>query len=197
MELIYADGSPFSRIVRVLADEWGLPVAVREVGFPLPPDVDRLTPLGQVPLLLRDGAPPLFPTLTIIEHLAPMAAAGAPFAWGGNERARLLIALAAGDAVAQAGYIGWAGLGPVSPNVLGFDLRTRAVGRFNATMRWLEPQVAADSVTGLAIAVFLDWARSRGVAGVELDRETSLPFLALLARPALAATAPRPFDPDR
>lgn len=194
MELIYVDGSPFSRIVRVLIAAWGLPVALREVGFPLPKAVDALTPMGQVPLLLRGDAPPIFPTLLIIEHLAAMAPKGAPFPITG-ERARLVVALTAGDALAQAAYIGWAGLGPVGPNVLGFDLRDRLVRRFNGVAGWLAQQAPPDTVTGLALAVLLDWARSRGVEGVAAEAPALRDILELLERPEVAATAPRPYAP--
>lgn len=192
MELLFTDGSPFARLVRVLIGVWQLPISTRDVGFPLPEEVDRLTPLGQVPVLIRDDGLPLFPTLNIVEHLAAMAGPGVPFAYHGKEREDLTVALAAGDAVAQAAYLGWAGLGPVGPNRLGLDLRARNLGRFNGTVRWLAERAEAETVTGLAIAVFLGWAGSRNVEGVELDHPSTAAFRALLERPEVAATAPRP-----
>lgn len=80
MKLLDVDGSPFARIVRILIGAWQLQVSLQEVDFPLPTDVDALTPMGQVPLLLREGEPPLFPTLNIIEHLARLASEMANFA---------------------------------------------------------------------------------------------------------------------
>ncbi len=57
MELHYIDGSPFSRIVRVLALEHRLPVTTREITeFPPPPALQALNPMWQVPVLI-DGDP--------------------------------------------------------------------------------------------------------------------------------------------
>ncbi|MEX0302532.1 MAG: glutathione S-transferase N-terminal domain-containing protein [Leisingera sp.] len=192
MELVYLDGSPFARIVRILIQEWKLPVVCTEVCFPLPPEIDALTPLGQVPLLLREGQQALFPTLNIIECLSRFAAEGGEFQYSGQTRETLVVALSAGDSLAQAAYQHWSGLGPVSDNGLGFEPGARNLDRFTRSVRWLAENAEAEKIVCLAVAVFLYWARDRKVADLDLDDACIGRFETFFSRPSFKATIPRP-----
>lgn len=190
MKLYYVDGSPFARIIRILIIEWRLDVAVEEVSFPLPPEIDALTPLGQVPLLVEDGAAPVFPTLNIIERIAPLAPADAPFPYDGGARANLTIALSAGDALGQAAYQRWSGLGHVAEDKLGFDPGARNLGRFERVMAWLAAQERTEEVVCLVATVFLQWAQNRGVIDLVEDRRFGR-FRAFMERESFVGTMPR------
>lgn len=194
MELLYVDGSPLARIVRILIAEWQLPVALREVDFPLPPELDELTPMGQVPLLLMPEQNPLFPTFNIIEYLATLAPEGVPFGYNNSGRMNLVIALTAGDALAHAAYERWSGLGQVSFNSLGFETGARNIERFNRTVAWLVDRVETNTLVSLVVAILLDWARDRKVVGVDTRNTYTERFVGILSRPLVAATAPRPHN---
>ena len=194
MELIYVDGSPFARLVRILIREWELPVTTREVPFPLPPDVETLTPMGQVPLLLNRGDEPCFPTLRIVDTLLPLVTFENGVPINDRQRALLPVALTAGDALVQAAYQEWAGLESNSANALGFDPAARNLGRFNRSVEWLHERVEVLSIVGITMAVFLDWARNRAVVGVDLTTAAAGDFLTLTDRPSFRSTVPRPFD---
>ena len=192
LKLLYVDGSPFARIVRILIGAWQLQVSLQEVDFPLPSDVEALTPMGQVPLLLRAGERPLFPTLNIIEHLARLAPESAEFRYANQDREALVIALSAGDALVSGAYQAWSGLRPVASNALGFETGARNLERFNRTVGWLNDHAEGGRAVDVAIAVFLYWALDRKVAGADTRLIAADRYAALLARPAVAATAPRP-----
>ena len=63
LELHYIDGSPFARIIRILAREHR--VAMREteiVEFPPSDSFLAINPLGQVPVLMAADGQAFFPT---------------------------------------------------------------------------------------------------------------------------------------
>ncbi|MCG7522504.1 glutathione S-transferase N-terminal domain-containing protein [Ruegeria sp. Ofav3-42] len=192
MELIYVDGSPFARVVRILVHEWRLAVKCTEVSFPLPPETEALTPMGQVPLLLREGQPPLFPTLNIIEHMSSLVAGDVPFPHNDQTRENLVIALSAGDVLAQAAYQQWSGLGQIAENGLGFEPGARNLDRFFRTICWLSEKAEVEAIASMVAAVFLYWARDRGVAGLELADARFDRFEPLFSRPSFQFTKPRP-----
>lgn len=193
-QLVYVDGSPFARFLRILNREWTLGLDEREIKeFPLPPEVLELNPLGQVPVLVRDGKDSVFPTFQIFETLRAHAPSGAydPL----REQQSLLVALALGDALVAARYQEWAGLGSVSENRLGFDPKDRNLTRVHASLSWLATRLSdPQSVPAFAVSVFLLWAESRG----RLDKPAPPKLTSFAAenamRPSFQATAPETWN---
>ncbi len=194
MELLYLAGSPFSRIPRILILEWDLDIPTREVDFPIPADIEDANPMGQAPVLLRPPKPPLFLTLNIIEHLAPLAGPDVPFLYRSKDRAHTAIALAAGDAVVAAAQVQWSGLGRVTQNKLGWNPMERNLLRFNRTMAWLAVRTPPDSFVALVAAAMMYWAKDRPVDGVTTDGQAADRFLPLATRPSFKATMPPPLQ---
>lgn len=208
MDLHYIDGSPFSRILRVLALEHRLPVAAHEITqFPPPPDLQVLNPMWQVPVLILRGEV-LFPTRIALDGLlsqvtAPHPEVAATVSRPGQDRADeqvLAVILTMGDALAAHHYLDWAGFGPVGRNRLGFNPTERYMQRVLATLDWLEEKLTVAqgfqpghiSVQDIALAVFLLWTDSRG----PIDWRGRPGIEALVARlqprPSFQSTAPRP-----
>ncbi|WP_443190246.1 glutathione S-transferase N-terminal domain-containing protein [Pseudomonas indica] len=74
MQLIYAAASPFARKVRVLASETGLLPGIELIGTAVLPvtlneQINRLNPLGKIPVLLTDDGEALFDSRVICEYL--------------------------------------------------------------------------------------------------------------------------------
>ncbi|MCY1126708.1 glutathione S-transferase family protein [Frigidibacter sp. RF13] len=202
----YVDGSPFARMLRVMARELGLAMEEREViDFPPAPAFFEVNPLGQVPVLMVDGAPH-FPTEIAMEAMGDKAATfqevPLPFrlsAYPLNDRQLLAVILALGDQIAGIRYRIWAGLKPVGPNRLGFDMDARGRERVTATLDWLESRLLSDgflseglSLPDIAFACLILWTESRGpIAWRGRPRlETLVDRLA--GRKSFRDTAPRP-----
>ena len=207
MELHYIDGSPFSRIVRVLALEHRLPVTTREITeFPPPPALQALNPMWQVPVLI-DGDQVLFPTRIVIDALLDHVPALQPevarsVSRPGNARGDeqiLAVILTMGDALAAHHYLEWAGFGPLGKNRLGFSPPERHMERVAATLDWLEDRLGGGgflpgviSVQDIALACFILWTESRGPIPWR-GRPRIEALVALLEpRPSFQATTPRP-----
>ena len=190
--LLYFDGSPFARFVRILAMEWGVEMSCEEIKvFPFEDALFDETPFGQVPVLY-DGDDVLFPTQIIVERLAERAGIGL-------ERQKLAVALQMGDALVAAKYQEWAGLGPVAENFLGFDPAARHMERVFRTLDWFADCDAPEGVSAhiVAVAVFLLWAESRGPIPWRGDawREALVDFCA--KRASFRATEPTAWEPER
>ena len=192
MELIYVDGSPFARVIRILILEWKLAIECTEVAFPLPPETDELTPMGQVPVLVREGQPPLFPTLNIVECLSRLVSDSVPFPYNDKTRENLVISLYAGEALGQAAYQQWSGLGQSAENGLGFEPGTRNLHRFTRTIDWLLERAEIEDIATMVAAVFLFWARDRKVAGLQLPDAQFDKVEPLFSRSSFQLTKPRP-----
>lgn len=207
----YVDGSPFARMLRVLARETGLAMdEIEIVEFPPPPEFFTLNPMGQVPVLVIDGTP-RFPTETSLAAIMEAAAAqGLPshlapgLARPGNvldDRQVLSVIFALGAEMVALNYRRWAGLAPSGPNRLGFDLDARALKRIAAALDWLTALLGPEgfrpdglSVQDVALTCILLWADSRG--GPAWRGRPALDALAdrLALRPSFTATAPRAWE---
>lgn len=207
LELHYIDGSPFARIVRILAREHG--IAMREieiVDFPPSDSFLEINPLGQVPVLIADGVAH-FPTRIVIDallaHVANppkgVAAVIARDAHRGGDEQTLAVILAMGDALAAHHYAKWAGIGPVGQNQLGFDPAERNMARALRTLDWLEKrlqdgafQPGQISVQDIALAAFILWSESRGPIAWRGRAQMERLVGGLADRGSFVATAPRP-----
>lgn len=189
MELLYLDGSPFARITRVLAREWGVPVTETELPFPLPERHFDIAPLGQVPVLVEDGTA-LFPTAIIIDRLADHAGHTI------RDPQALATTLAWGDALVAAFYQTWAGLGPATRNTLGFDPATRNLSRTDPFLDWIAPRLSESKpdAAEFALACILDWTDSRHPIPWQGRPPVDALMAQLAAHPSLTETTPRPWD---
>lgn len=200
-------GSPFARMVRVLARELGVPIREMVVAdFPPDPALLDINPLGQVPALVVDAGV-YFPTEIALAALGDAASLSgpvpAPLRLSGYDLSRrqlLSVVLALGDQIVARQYRGWAGLAPSGPNRLGFDMDKRALERIATTLSWLEARVtpagfdpAGLTLSDIALACLLMWTDARGPIpwrgrpGLEalVDR--------LAQRESFAATVPPPY----
>lgn len=209
LELHYIDGSPFARIVRILAREHG--IAMREievVEFPPSDDFLKLNPLGQVPVLTADGVA-YFPTRIAIDALLGrvadpvegVAAAIAREDHRAEDQQDLAVILAMGDALAAHHYAKWAGIGPVGRNRLGFDPAERNMLRALRTLDWLENrmrdasfQPGHVSVQDVALAAIILWTESRGSIAWRGRPQMERLVDTLASRASFAATVPRPHN---
>jgi glutathione S-transferase len=207
VELHYIDGSPFARIVRILAREHA--VAMREIEiseFPPPEQFLELNPLGQVPVLIAEGVA-YFPTRIAIEALLArlsnpnkgIATAIARTNEQVKDEQDLAVILAMGDALAAHHYAGWAGIGPVNRNRLGFDPAQRNMVRALRTLDWLEARMQEGGfqpghicVQDIALAAFILWTESRGA--IEWRGRPKIERLvgSLEGRSSFVRTTPRP-----
>ena len=207
MDLHYIDGSPFARIVRVLAREHGVDwKEIEIVEFPPADSYLDLNPLGQVPVLV-DGGRAYFPTRVVIDVLlssvrdaggvvaTSVARADHPV----EDEQVLAVILAMGDALAAHHYYRWAGIGPVDRNRLGFDPAERNMVRVYRTLDWLEDRLNATgfrpdviSVQDIALTCFILWTESRGP--IEWRGRVKMESVVgrLESRSSFRSTVPRP-----
>lgn len=205
----YVDGSPFARMIRVLARELTLEMAeVEMTEFPPPPAFFALNPLGQVPVLIRDGIA-LFPTDIALAALTEAAAATSDAAVPPGlreiapslaDRQLLSVILSLGDQIAALRYRGWAGLTPVNPNRLGFDLDARAEARIAHALDWLGARIGTQGfrddgigLADIALACLLLWTESRGPIPWRGRPGIETMVSRMAARDSFVATAPRPW----
>jgi glutathione S-transferase len=207
MDLHFIDGSPFARIVRILAREHKIVVNELEITeFPPPDSFHELNPLGQVPVLVDNGAA-YFPTRIVIDALlSKVPTSGSDVAGEvSREKCRLrdeqllAVILGMGDVLAAHHYARWAGIGPVDRNRLGFDPAERNMVRVLRTLDWLETRIAGRgfhpgkiSIQDIAFACLILWTESRGA--IDWRGRSRLEKLVqnLENRQSFVATQPRP-----
>jgi len=208
LELHYIDGSPFARIIRILAREHR--VAMREteiVEFPPSDSFLAINPLGQVPVLMAADGQAFFPTriaiAALLERLSTpskeVATAIARTSERDKDEQDLAVILAMGDALAAHHYARWAGIGQVDENELGFDPAQRNMTRALRTLDWLAKRMQDGrfqsdliSVQDIALASFILWTESRGP--IEWRGRPQIENLIgrLENRVSFVATRPRP-----
>lgn len=164
-------------MVRVLVRELGIECAeVAITEFPPAPAYFAINPLGQVPALeTEDGT--RFPTKIILDYLIGLPRTSDVVVAGSVRRSGdrwqdeqcLAVLLAMGDALATMKYQGWAGLGPVGENLIGFDPADRHRERVQKTLDWLENAAQPSgfipgvlSVQDIALACIILWTEARG-----------------------------------
>jgi len=207
MHLHYIDGSPFARMIRVLAREHGVALDEIEVTrFPPPESFLAINPMGQVPALVVGGKT-YFPTRIALEALleridAPASGIAAAISRPDSrldDDQLLAVIHAMGDALAAHHYAKWAGTGPVDRNQLGFDPARRNMVRVLATLDWLEQRLTPDgfqpghiSVQDVALACLILWSESRGPIAWRGRPRIGALIARLQDRPSFQSTIPRP-----
>ncbi len=208
--LHYLPGSPFARILRVLAREHGLPLdEVAVTDFPPPAAYFAVNPLGQVPVYERDGTGH-FPTAVALEamfddiaDLPPRPDLAPSLARPGHrlEDLRLLhVILGLADQVVTWTYLDWTGLAQVRPSRVGYEIGPRTAQRLAATLDWLEARAGAGgfrpdglSAQDVAFACLILWTEARHPVPWR-GRPALEPLVdSLAARPSFAATTPPPW----
>ncbi len=207
LELHYIDGSPFARIVRILAREHrAMMREIEIIEFPPADGFLEINPLGQVPVLMAEGMA-YFPTRIAVAALLArletpseeVATAIARPNDAEKDEQDLAVILAMGDALAAHRYAGWAGIGPIDRNQLGFDPAERNMIRALRALDWLEGRMKAEgfqpghiSVQDIALAAFILWTESRGAIPWRGRPKIERLIGALEGRASFAATVPRP-----
>jgi len=106
-EALYLASSPYARKSLVCAHELGLDRALKVVSVETSPirsspEVNRATPLGKVPALLRDNGPNLFDSAVICEYFNSFVVGATQFPPTGEERWRSLRMHALADGLCDA-----------------------------------------------------------------------------------------------
>lgn len=179
MELHYLPGSPYARIARVLALEFGLDCAfVEDSGFP-PQRAETLNPAKQVPTLV-DGGRTVFGTRLICEYLldayrqaSPQSEPPVLFAPADRQArwdaAQVLVALetALASAVTRA-YLIWTGAEHRPDAAIPLDLAARELERTLSLLDWLEKAAlrkgflpGALSLHDIWLTCFIEWTEAR------------------------------------
>jgi glutathione S-transferase len=200
-------GSPFARMVRVLARELGQNMEEIVVDdFPPDPDLMRINPLGQVPVLVI-GQDARFPTDIALAALGDAAHQSAPVpaplrlsGYDLAHRQGLSVLLGLGDQIVARQYRLWAGVVSSGQNRLGFDLDQRAMVRIETTLNWLESRAtphgfdpAGLSLPDIALACILLWTESRGPIPWRGRPRLEGIVEAMSRRDSFAATVPPPY----
>ena len=70
MKLLYSPASPYAAKVRMAARQVGIELGTEKVETSAgPPELLAHNPLGKIPTLLRDGAPPIYDSIAIMHYL--------------------------------------------------------------------------------------------------------------------------------
>jgi len=214
MRLYYLPGSPYSRVVRIVALELDAPVElIEETEFP-PKLVRAFNPSMQVPTL-QDGARSLFGTRLIAEYLmaeysSPPSTGEPPFAakptrpsqhW---QDAQVLVALEALlVALVARSYLIWTGAEHRAKAAIRLDLASHEEERVYRLLDWLERKA---SPTGFAPGTFslqdiwlisaIGWTEAR--IAVEWRGRPSLESIVqrFAERRSVLATIPSVWQPD-
>jgi GST-like protein len=190
----YGWATPNSQRVSIMLEELGLPYEVRPVNIrareQFAPEVVALNPYGKIPILVEEGAPPLFESGAILLHLAETHGRFLPPA-GDPARAQtlawLMVALTSlGPFTGQAHH--WTGLAPEKPEAA----RRHTVGLVDRVYRLLDGRLSetrflAGADYSIADIAAYPWVAKRHWAEMTLDGRGHLArwFAEVGARPAV------------
>lgn len=190
----YGWATPNSQRVSIMLEELGVPYEVRPVNIrareQFAPEVVALNPYGKIPILVEEGAPPVFESGAILLHLAEahgrfLPAPGDP---GRTETLTWLMVVltSLGPFTGQAHH--WTGLAPEKPEVA----RKHTIGLVDRVHRLLDGRLAttqylAGEDYGIADIAAFPWIAKRHWAEMTLDDRPHLARWAaeVAARPAV------------
>lgn len=197
MELLYQTHSPYARKVLVFAHEAGLADRIDVVHHETSPTLRNETvfarnPLGKVPILLRDGQPPIFESDVICAYLDTLHGGRPLIPAEGEDRWKTLQVQAVAQGIAEAGIaVRWETVR--RPEALRFPaLRDGYVDKLVASYDWLERELDTDAavdVGHIAVATALAWIEFRSLPEFRRDRpRLSAWYEGFVHRPSMQAT---------
>jgi len=197
LQLLYQTHSPYARKVLVFAHEAGLAAGIEVIHHETSPTlrneaVFARNPLGKVPVLLRDGLPPLFDSDVICAWLDTVHDGRPLLPPAGEARWAALRLQAVAQGIADAGIaVRWETVR--RPEALRYPaLRDGHLAKLEASCDWLERELDVDApvdVGHIALATALDWLRFRDVLDFAAGRpRLSAWFEAFAARASMRAT---------
>lgn len=173
MKLLYQTHSPYARKTLVFAHEVGVAGGIEVVHRETSPtlrneEVFAQNPLGKVPVLLRDGFPPLFDSDVICAYLDTIHAGQPLIPRDGEARWHALKVQAIAQGIADAGIeYRWETVR--RPEELRYPaLAAGHREKLDASYQWLERELDVTSpvhVGHIAVATALSWIEFRGVPG--------------------------------
>ena len=178
MKLLYQTHSPYARKVLVLAHETGLADGIEVVHHETSPTlrneaVYAENPLGQVPVLLRPGLPPLFDSFVICDWLDAQHGGRRWIPAEPEARARVLRVHAVAQGMGESGgMLRWETVR--RPEPLRYpSLAEGHAGKLVAAYDWLERELDFDSEPHLghvAVATMLAWLEFRAMPSFREER---------------------------
>lgn len=193
MRRFYGWATPNSQRVSIMLEELGLPYQVRPVNIrareQFAPEVVALNPYGKIPILVEEGAPPLFESGAILLHLAEAHGRFLPPAGAARAEtlAWLMVVLTSlGPFTGQAHH--WTDLAPEKPEVA----RKHSVGLVERVYRLLDARLGtvpylAGAEYGIADIAAYPWVAKRHWAEMRLEDWPNLArwFAEVGTRPAV------------
>jgi glutathione S-transferase len=178
MKLLYQTHSPYARKALVFAHEVGVAARIEVVHHETSPtrrneQVFAENPLGQVPVLLRAGLPPIFDSDVICAYLDTLHGGRRLIPPEGEDRWRALRLQAVAQGLAAAGgAIRWETVRR-PPELRYAPLREGYVEKLVASYDWLERALDVDSpvhVGHIALATTLSWLEFRNLPTFRVKR---------------------------
>lgn len=196
MKLLYQTHSPYARKALVFLHEAGLAEKVTVEHHETSPTVVNETvfaenPLGKVPVLLRDGLPPIFDSSVICAYLDTLHDGPRLIPEKGEARWRALTLEAVAQGMADSGIlVRWETVRRPP------DARHAPFGEGHAlklrqAYAWLEDHLGVDeplNVGHIALATTLDWLEFRELPSFRAHPTLSAWFDAFRERPTMLAT---------
>ena len=198
MQLLYQTHSPYARKTLVFAHEAGLAEQIVVIHHETSPTnrneaVYAQNPLGKVPVLLRQGLPPIFDSDVICEYLDTQHAGRPLIPAHGEARWHALRMQAIGKGMADSGIaVRWETTR--RPEALRYPpLRDGHIEKLIASYDWLEQeldtQAAAIHVGHIAVAASLSWLEFRDLPDFKNQRpKLTAWYEAFIKRPSMLAT---------
>lgn len=196
MKLLYQTHSPFARKVLVFAYESGLADQIEVEHHETSPThqnslVFSENPLGKVPVLLREGLPPIFDSNVVCAYLDSLHAGPKLIPEDGESRWRALRLEAVAQGMAEAGIaVRWESIR--RPAELRYPkLQEGYERKLLSGYSWLEQELQNETslnVGHIAVATTLDWIEFRGLPSFRGSPSLTAWFDAFAERASMQAT---------
>jgi glutathione S-transferase len=197
--LLSAPASPFGRKVKIAAAVLGLMdrIAVETVDTAAADGpLRRDNPLGKIPVLIPDGAEPIFDSRVIVEYLDILAGGGRLIPAEPRERIAVLTLQAVGDGMMDAGVLRRYETHRRGPGERSASWDADQAGKIARALAVLEARPPAEGrvrIGEIAVACALGYLDFRFEGAWRADHPRLVAWLAAFdgAVPAFAATTPK------